>query len=422
MFKFLHAADLHLDSPLVGLARYAGAPADQLRAATRQALVSLVDFALEEQVAFVLIAGDLYDGDWKDYNTGLFFVHQMSRLRQAGIKVFLVAGNHDAASQLSRSLKQLPENVFAFSTRHPGTEILEEVGVAVHGQGYPTAAVHTDLAASYPEARPNLFNIGVLHTSVTGRPGHEPYAPCTLDGLLAKGYHYWALGHVHQREVLCQDPWVVFPGNLQGRHIRETGPKGCTIVTVDEGRIVTVEEVYLDVLRWQLCTVDATGAENAPEVVDRVAAALEQGAAASEGRFLAVRLQISGACRAHEELSRRPEHWVNEIRAAADDVGGGSVWMEKVLLNTSGAASLEELLAAGGALGGLLKRLGELSLDDEQVADLAAHFNDLFLKLPHELRSDPDGPGPDRPEYFRKTLEEVKEYLLARLLARSATT
>jgi DNA repair protein SbcD/Mre11 len=418
MFKFIHSADLHLDSPLLGLARYPGAPADQIRGATRQALTALVDLALEEAVAFVLIAGDLYDGDWKDYNTGLFFAHQMTRLRNGGIKVFMAAGNHDATSQMSRTLR-LPENVFRFPTRNPGTEIMEELGVAVHGQGYNVAAVHADLVAGYPAALAHMFNIGLLHTSVTGRPGHQPYAPCTLDGLIGKGYHYWALGHVHQREVLCRDPWVVFPGNPQGRHIRETGPKGCALVTVDNGQVAMVEDVDLDVLRWQLCTINATGAETAAEVADRAALSLEQAVADGDSRFLAVRVHISGACRAHEELRIRPEHWVNEIRAVANDVGGGgSVWLEKVILETTGTASLKDLLAAGGALGSLLKGLRDSPLDEENLAGLAQQFESLFMKLPHELQSDPDSPGLDRPEYFRRAMEEVKEYLLARLLAR----
>lgn len=421
MFKFIHAADLHLDSPLLGLARYSGAPAEQLRSATRDALTALVELAIKEGAAFVLIAGDLYDGDWRDYNTGLFFAQQMSLLRNAGIRVYITTGNHDAASQMTRTLR-LPENVTLFPTRQPGTEVLEDLGVAVHGQGFPTPAVTADLAAGYPFALPHLFNIGVLHTSVTGRPGHEPYAPCTLEGLLAKGYQYWALGHVHQREVLHQDPWVVFPGNLQGRHIRETGPKGCALVTVAEGQVDTVEHVDLDVLRWSLCQVDATGAETAAEVADRAAFSLETEMAGGHGRFLAVRLHISGACRAHEELARRPEHWVNEIRVVASDEGGGSVWLERVILETTGTTSLEDILAGGGALGSLLRGLQDLSLDDEQLAELTRGFESLHLKLPHELREGPDNLALDRPEYYHRALDEVKRYLLARLLSRSNTS
>jgi DNA repair protein SbcD/Mre11 len=421
MFKFIHAADLHLDSPLLGLARYPGAPAEQLRAATRDALTALVELAIKEGAAFVLIAGDLYDGDWRDYNTGLFFAQQMSLLRNAGIRVYITTGNHDAASQMTRTLR-LPENVTLFPTRQPGTEVLEDLRVAVHGQGFPTPAVTADLAAAYPFAVPHLFNIGVLHTSVTGRPGHEPYAPCTLEGLLTKDYQYWALGHVHQREVLHQDPWVVFPGNLQGRHIRETGPKGCVLVTVAEGQVDTVEHVDLDVLRWSLCQVDATGAETAAEVADRAAFSLESEIAGGAGRFLAVRLHISGACRAHEELARRPDHWVNEIRVVASDVGGGSVWLERVILETTGTTSLEDILAGGGALGSLLRGLQDLSLNDEHLAELTRGFESLHLKLPHELREGPDNLALDRPEYYHRALDEVKKYLLARLLSRSNTS
>ncbi len=228
---------------------------EQIRLAARRAFDNLVQLAIDEQVAFVLLAGDLYDGDWKDYNTGIYFVNRMGRLREAGIPVIMVSGNHDAASQITRSLK-LPDNVTLFPHRSVGTLHLDHLGVAIHGQSFSARSVMDDLVRNYPQGDPLLFNIGLLHTSLNGRPGHEPYAPCTLDALRSKGYQYWALGHIHQREEICRDPWVVFSGNIQGRHIRETGPKGCTLVSVDEGRVISVEERELDVLRWEVCRVD----------------------------------------------------------------------------------------------------------------------------------------------------------------------
>jgi len=226
VFIFLHAADVHLDSPLHGLERYEGAPIDEIRTTTRRAFDNLVDLAINEAVDFVLLAGDLYDGDWKDFNTGLYFVERMGRLRDAGIKVFIIAGNHDAASQITKRLK-LPDNVKTFSTRHPERIILDELDVAIYGQGFANRAVTDDLSQAYENGDPQLFNIGLLHTCLDGKPGHEPYAPCKIDGLRSKGYEYWALGHVHKREIITQDPWIVFPGNTQGRHMRETGNKGC---------------------------------------------------------------------------------------------------------------------------------------------------------------------------------------------------
>ncbi|MBW2597058.1 MAG: DNA repair exonuclease, partial [Deltaproteobacteria bacterium] len=201
--------------------------------ATRRAFDNLVQTAIKEKVSFVLIAGDLYDGDWKDYNTGLYFVSQMNRLRDVNIPVYIVAGNHDAASKVSRVLR-LPESVHLFPTQKPATLCINNIDVAIHGQSFASPAVKKDLSAKYPPRLPGYFNIGMLHTCVTGREGHESYAPCTLDGLRSKGYDYWALGHVHQHEVLMDDPLIVFPGNIQGRHVQETGPKGCVLVSVDD--------------------------------------------------------------------------------------------------------------------------------------------------------------------------------------------
>ena len=178
MFRFLHAADIHLDSPLRGLDRYEGAPVDECRGATRRALENLVDGS-GERVAFVAIVGDLYDGDWPDYNTGLFFGKQMVRLRDGGIPVFMIRGNHDAANKMTKDLK-LVDNVHVLSSQQAETLVLEDQGVAIHGQSFPTQAVLTNLARSYPARRKGYFNLGLLHTCVDGREGHEPYAPCSL--------------------------------------------------------------------------------------------------------------------------------------------------------------------------------------------------------------------------------------------------
>ena len=177
MFTFLHAADIHLDSPQRGLERYEGAPVAECRGATRRALENLVDLAIAHKVAFVMIVGDLYDGDWPDYNTGLFFGKQMARLRDGGIRVFMIRGNHDAANKMTKDLR-LVDNVRVLSTDEAETVLLDDIGVAIHGQSFATRAVTENLAKSYPPRRGGYFNIGLLHTCVDGREGHDPYAPC----------------------------------------------------------------------------------------------------------------------------------------------------------------------------------------------------------------------------------------------------
>ena len=223
-FHFLHAADIHLDSPLRGLSAYEGAPVDQFRNATREAFRNLVTRAIETRAAFIVIAGDLYDGDWPDFSTGLFLVKELERLNQAGIRAVVLFGNHDADNRITKSLPW-PDNAYRFNHKKPETIVFEDLGVALHGQSFARMDVSENLAELYPAPVSGRLNIGVLHTALEGNARHATYAPCSLNQLRNHGYAYWALGHVHAHEVLSRDPWVVFPGNIQGRHIRETGAK-----------------------------------------------------------------------------------------------------------------------------------------------------------------------------------------------------
>ena len=413
--RFLHAADIHLDSPLHGLERYEGAPVEEIRSATRRAFDNLIDLAIEEEVVFVLLVGDLYDGDWKDYNTGLYFVERMGKLREAGIRVFIVAGNHDAASQITKHLR-LPDNVSLFSTSKPERIVLEELNVAIYGQGYATRAVTEDLSKAYPQGDPQLFNIGLLHTCLDGIPGHEPYAPCSVDGLRSKGYQYWALGHIHKREEVSQDPWIVFPGNIQGRHIREVGPKGCTVVSVENGEVEDVEHRDLDVMRWYLCELDVFASESINDVYEQVREGLQLALDSAEGRPVAVRMVLQGTCSVHSILHADRERWIQEYRALATGLGGAGIWLEKVSIKTSPPISVDEVLERDDALSGLLRAIRDMELDASALDDLAHEIFSLRLKLPAELLGGDDPYDPTKPEMLKDTLEDIKELLVNRLL------
>ncbi len=415
-WKFIHAADIHLDSSLRGLERYEGAPVDEIRSATRRAFDKLIELAIDEEVACVLLVGDLYDGDWKDYNTGLYFIERMGRLREAGIRVFIVAGNHDAASQITKHLR-LPDNVTLFSTMNPEKVVIDELNVAIHGQGFATRAVTDDLSQAYPQGDPQFFNIGLLHTCLDGKPGHEPYAPCSVDGLRSKGYQYWALGHIHKREEVSREPWIVFPGNIQGRHIRETGPKGCTLVTVENGEIAAVEHRDLDVMRWSLCKLDVSASETVEEIYKQVRGALQSVLDAVDGRPVAVRLVLQGACSAHSTLHADTERWVQEYRALATELGGAGIWLEKVLIKTKPSVSAAEVLERDDALSGLLRAIRDMELDASAVDALDAEISALRQKLPAELLGGDDPYDPSHPEVLKETLEDIKELLVNRLLS-----
>jgi predicted phosphodiesterase len=416
MFRFIHAADIHLDSALHGLERYEGAPVEEIRSATRRAFDNLIQLAIDEEVGFILLAGDLYDGNWKDYNTGLYFMARMGRLREAGIQVFVVAGNHDAASQITKHLR-LPDNVTMFATRAPERFILNDLGVALHGQGFATRAVTEDISQAYPQGDPQLFNIGLLHTCLDGKPGHEPYAPCTIDGLRSKGYQYWALGHVHKREVVSQDPWIVFPGNSQGRHIRETGPKGCTLVTIDNGEVAQVEQRDLDAMRWSLCELDVSDITTVDEIYAQGATGLQAALDAAEGRPVAVRLALLGSCPAHSKLHADREQWVQEFRALSSGLGGAGIWLEKVSIKTRPPVSVDDVLTRDDALGGLLRGIRDMELNDSALGELAHEVSALRQKLPAEILGGEDYYDPTDSEQLKDTLEDIKELLVYRLLS-----
>jgi len=418
LFKFLHAADIHLDSPPVGLQQYEGAPIGEIRGATRRAFQNLVELALNEEVAFVLIAGDLYDGDWPDYNTGLFFAAQMTKLHEADIKVFIVAGNHDAASQITKRLR-MPDNVKFLSVHKPETVILEDIGVAVHGQGFSSRAVTDNLSLNYPDPLRSLFNLGLLHTSLNGREGHEPYAPCSLDNLVSKNYNYWALGHVHKREVLSSDPWAFFPGNLQGRHAKETGSKGAILVMVEDGMVASAEHCDLDVVRWEVCEIDTTMAASGHDVVDLVRETIASQSDAAGGRILAVRVRLVGTSEAHGHLSSDPEHWTNQIRATVFDISN-DVWIEKVVFHTKTPIDLETLLEHDDPVGGLLRTLQKMrSKNQNDVRELLKEFGDLKNKLPAEYRQLDEAIDFNDPASLTPLIEDVEQFLVPRLLERT---
>jgi DNA repair protein SbcD/Mre11 len=390
--KLFHAADIHLDSPMRGLSVYDHAPVAELRMATRAALANLVDAAIEERVALMLLAGDIFDGDWANYGTGLQFVSEMGRLREADIPVVIGRGNHDAESKLTKSLR-LPDNVHVLATRKPETIRFEDLGVAVHGQSYSRPAAFDNLALAYPVPLADLLNIGLLHTSADGRPGHESYAPCSARQLAEHGYDYWALGHVHRHEVLCADPLVLFAGNLQGRSLRETGPRGAVLVDFDADGVSGFEHRALDQVRWELTVVDASGCADRDSVCERSAVALREALDAAGGRLLATRLVIEGMSDAHTALLADPERLRYELIATAGEVGGEQVWIEAVKVETLARRPLAQV--GEDAVGELIAELEDIVADEDAIAQLAAMLAPLTNVLPPGVRSefDPEDPG-----------------------------
>lgn len=417
-FSIVHAADLHLDSPLTGLERYDGAPVAELRAATRRALENLVHLCLSEDAKLLLLAGDLYDGDWRDYSTGLFFAAQMARLRETGTRVVWIRGNHDAQSKITRHLT-LGEHCTELGSKRPESCRIEALQVAVHGQGFATPAVTEDLTERYPAPESGALNIGLLHTALGGRNGHANYAPCDVRALAARGYGYWALGHVHQREVVeCSSgvPSVVFPGNLQARHVREGGAKGASVLQVEDGAILKVEHRALDVVRFAQLRVDVSAASSTYDVAELARAVLHEALEQAEGRLLCARVLLSGRSRAHAELLRDPERARSEVKSRAGELDVGNVWVESVRIATELPVDLRELSLRDDAAGQLVRSLCALQEDPMAHSELLAELGRIGSSLPPEVGLSALGIDLDDPESTRELVADVRRMILPRIV------
>jgi len=316
----VHAADIHLDSPLRGLSRIGDDYAQELRRSTRRALENLVALTMERQADLLVIAGDLYDGGWHDFSTGQFFIEQMVKLKDVNIPVVIVSGNHDAASQITRSLT-LPPGIHLLATDKPESVVFDDLGAVVHGQGYAIRDVQDNLAAAYPDRIPELVNVGVLHTAATGSPDHDTYAPCSVADLQALRYDYLALGHIHQRGAVAEGEFPAhFSGNIQGRNPRETGAKGALLVDLQSGAPAQVTFEALDVARWDRIEIDAAALADGKDLAEAARDRMRESVREAQGRTVIVRVEIAGTTKLASRLA--DDDWLQaEMTAIATDVG-----------------------------------------------------------------------------------------------------
>ena len=413
-FTFLHAADIHLDSPLISLSFQEPEQADRIRRACRDAFENLVTTAIDRKVAFVILAGDLYDGDAPNMQVAVFLRNQLARLEKHGIGVFIVKGNHDAANRITSGIS-LPANTHVFSQDRPESVPVKNLPlpVFIHGQSFKPGPVTENLAAGYPAASAGALNIGILHTSLAGAPMHDPYAPCRIEDLATKGYDYWALGHVHKGEVVAKDPWIIYPGNLQGRHARETGPKGCVLVTVTDGRVAAVETLDLSVVCWKAAELDLSAADAEEHLVDCLRRGLQEAMIGAEGRPVAVRLRLHGTTRLYDLIEGRPKRLMQTALELAGEIASGDLWVEKIVNETRPVAAEQE--AAGDVITDFFPMVDEVTRTPAPLLMILQNeLASLRAKLPEELKELETFRFEDS-EAMNAALSKVKARLRARL-------
>lgn len=409
--RFVHAADLHLDAPFKGIDAEDPRVRDELVASTYRALDAIVETCISSAADFLVVAGDVYNQAEKSLRAQFAFRDACARLADAGVRVFVARGNHDPAAGWSAGLA-MPDNLHVFSEREVESVPVErdgEVICAVYGRSFRTAAETENLARDFRRDPHDRIAVGVLHANVGGRPDYEPYAPCSLDDLLAAKMDYWALGHIHKPEVLSGQPPVAYAGCPQGLDPSETGLRGCYVVTLDEHG-ATSEFVPTAAVLWQSETVDCQDAETAADVYEALARALDRARQAACGRPSVVRVELTGRSAAHRDLQRPGvlRDLLAEARADALDREPW-IWLDRVHDRTRPAIDLEAV-RSGADFAGDFVRLADEVLGDEAAA--RALVEEAASQLLESLDTD-DVPTIDA----RAIVECARDLVLDRLLA-----
>ena len=370
-FCFVHAADLHLDTPFEGVAETSGAVAERLRDASLEAFDRLVRLAIDRRAAFVVLAGDLYDGAERGVRAQLRFLRGLGVLSAAGIPVFVVHGNHDPVGGWP-GVREWPAGVTVFGSDQVGVVPVTRDGAVlarVYGISYGHREVTENLALRFHREEGAGLHIGLLHCTVGDDPAHGRYSPCSLGDLQRAGMDYWALGHVHTRQVLREGrPWVVYPGNTQGRSPKpsERGAKGACVVRVEGGEVRAVEFVALDRVRFAAFEVDVAGAADLGALRARLAAEVDALTATGAGRDLVVRCTLRGRGAVHADL--RCHGGVDELlRDLRDETYGGRVWWEGLRDLTRPEIDLEAVRGRGDFAAELLLRADRLAADGAEL-------------------------------------------------------
>ena len=386
--KFVHAADLHLDSPFRGIGSEApGYVADALRRATFDAYDNIISLCVGERVDALLVAGDIYDGADRSLRAQLKFVDGLNRLDAAGIRSFVCHGNHDPLDGWEARLA-LPPGCVRFGPEVTGEPVFpgEPERAAVYGVSYPRREVRDNLSPLFAEAAvASRFSVGLLHANVGGNPDHDSYAPCSVADLSDAGLDYWALGHVHSRQVLRQDrPTVVYPGNSQGRHPGESGPRGVYLVEVDDYGAVSLDFRPVDLVRWETLPVSIAGLDTEQKLLDAMDYAADACAEAAGGRAVVFRLALTGRGPLHRWLRRAGtvdelRERFNEQYAPSTSSGQSWLWCERIQADTASLVDREQVAQREDFAGDLARLGSELGGDPGTLAELRESLRTLYV-------------------------------------------
>ncbi|MCS0789604.1 DNA repair exonuclease [Cytobacillus pseudoceanisediminis] len=368
---FIHAADLHLDSPMSGLKHLPPSIFKKLQESTFEAFTKIVDSAIFHNVDFIILAGDLFDGEDRSIRAQTRFRKEMERLAECGIAVYAVHGNHDHMDGRWAHLP-LPENVHIFSHEVEVAKHIAENGTSVHlyGFSYPKRHVAERMIDQYSRENGADLHIGILHGSFEGSSDHAQYAPFRINDLLEKDFDYWALGHIHKREILITQPPVIYPGNIQGRNRKETGPKGCYLVELDSSGSKT-EFLEAAPVIWENAEIDASKSESYQEIYELCLSLIEEKRQNRKGTIINLTLNEVGL--SDHELRSITNGELLESLQEEEAEEESFVWISGLAVNEKRMWNKEKLAHESDFFSELFKTAGHFAEGSESALILYAH-------------------------------------------------
>ena len=414
-FSFVHAADLHLDSPFSTLSYNNQEIVNRLRTSTFEAFDNLIQLCLDRRVDFLLVAGDIYDGPDRSLRAQIRFRNGLHRLHQAGIRSLVVHGNHDPLETWSSGL-EWPAGTHIFGPELETVEIKkgEELLTCVQGISYPRREEKRNLSRLFSKTS-GAFHIGLLHANVGLDTGHEPYAPCSVKDLNNSRMDYWALGHVHNRRLIQKNPTILYSGNSQGRNIREQGERGCYLVEVDQDYGVRTEFEALDVIRWAQKELSIHGLETEQDLMDALEDLCQTASGSQSGRASIVRIILKGSGPLGKLLNE--PQTVPQIHESLIDWGAAlspQVWIDRIRLKIRPEFDLETLIEEDDFIGEILRCVSEIRTKEDPLEVFEQDLQPLYQSP--KVRRFLDQPDP---ETRRDWLEKARDICLDQLLDRS---
>lgn len=368
---FIHAADLHLDSPMVGLKHLPDHILKRIRESTFLAFQKLTKAAIEKEVDFIILAGDLFDGEDRSLKAQSKLRKEMTKLNEKNIPIYVIHGNHDHLGGSWVHL-DMPTNVHTFSSEVEIKTIQTKSGetVQLYGFSYPKRHVYEKKINDYYKMGDADFHIGILHGNVSGQSEHGNYAPFYIKDLLEKQFDYWALGHIHKRSVLYQNPPIIYPGNIQGRNKKETGTKGCYYVSLSEFK-ANMEFIETSDIVWEEAEIDAAGAQNFQDIFHLCQSTLNHYRKNYAGTLLT--LYINNV---HLEDSRDLRFLEGELQELLQDEERDEesfVWIVDLKMEESISINKEHLMAEGEFYSELFKTIKQYDHVERTLASLYEH-------------------------------------------------